>query len=449
MLEVGGEQGLLALLGGERGPHVGPCARSEVLARRLLDEASVVDDADAVGQVRDLGEDVARHEHGHALFVSERAQKLAHLDDAGGVEPVGGLVEDQHLGRVQQRARQRQTLLVAERELSRPPVRVRLEPQPLDRLGDRIVGRAGEPPLDLEVLAHGEVRVRRRALDEEADPREPALVAIPHSLAEHAHLARSRSDEAEQHADRRGLAGAVPAEKPVDLAAPHVEAERVDGGDVAVALRERARGDDGLGGHRRIPRHVVEPLRPEGATSRKWVVSACRTTRPSTKECIPMQKIATCLWFDTQAEQAAEFYVSLFADSRVKSVSRYVEGAPGPVGSAMTVQFVIEGRDFTALNGGPIFEFTPAISLVVNCDTQAEVDRLWDALTADGGEEGQCGWLTDKFGISWQIIPKVLGELVGSADRAAAQRATMAMLQMVKLDIAALQRAYDGDEQGD
>jgi len=156
-----------------------------------------------------------------------------------------------------------------------------------------------------------------------------------------------------------------------------------------------------------------------------------------------MQKITTFLWFDDQAEEAANLYTSIFKNSKIMGVSRYGEAGPGPAGQVMTVNFQIEGQEFTALNGGPEFKFTEAISLVVNCETQAEVDHYWEKLSA-GGEESQCGWLKDKFGLSWQIVPTALGELLGGPDPVKAQRAMQAMLQMRKLDIAALQRAYEG-----
>jgi predicted 3-demethylubiquinone-9 3-methyltransferase (glyoxalase superfamily) len=157
-----------------------------------------------------------------------------------------------------------------------------------------------------------------------------------------------------------------------------------------------------------------------------------------------MHPIGVCLWFDTQAEEAAEFYCSLFADSEITSKTRYVEDSHMPAGSVMTVQFVLNGTPFTALNGGPVFEFSSAISMVANCETQAEVDRLWDAFTAEG-EEVQCGWVTDKFGVSWQVIPDGMGELLGSDDKEAARRATTAMLAMKKLDIDEMRRAFAGE----
>ena len=125
-----------------------------------------------------------------------------------------------------------------------------------------------------------------------------------------------------------------------------------------------------------------------------------------------MQKIAPFLWFDNQAEEAAKFYVSVFKNSKVGTIARYGESGPGPKGSVMTVGFELDGQKFTALNGGPIFKFTEAISLVVNCENQEEIDYIWEKLTADGGQEVQCGWLKDKYGLSWQVVPAILSELV-------------------------------------
>jgi predicted 3-demethylubiquinone-9 3-methyltransferase (glyoxalase superfamily) len=155
-----------------------------------------------------------------------------------------------------------------------------------------------------------------------------------------------------------------------------------------------------------------------------------------------MQKITTFLWFDDQAEEAVNLYTSVFKNSKILSVSRNGEAGSGPAGQVMTISFQLEGQEFTALNGGPHFKFTEAISLLVNCETQAEVDGLWEALSA-GGEESQCGWLKDRFGLSWQIVPTVLGELAGDPDPVKAQRVVAAMLKMGKLDIAGLQQAYD------
>jgi predicted 3-demethylubiquinone-9 3-methyltransferase (glyoxalase superfamily) len=155
------------------------------------------------------------------------------------------------------------------------------------------------------------------------------------------------------------------------------------------------------------------------------------------------EKVTTCLWFDNQAEEAAEYYVSLFEDGKVLDVARYGEGGPGPAGQAITVRFEIGGRTFTALNGGPAFTFNEAVSFVVDCGSQEEVDRYWAALS-QGGAEGQCGWLKDRYGVSWQVVPSVLGRLIVGPDPLASQRAMQAMLGMQKLDIAELQWAYDG-----
>jgi len=150
-----------------------------------------------------------------------------------------------------------------------------------------------------------------------------------------------------------------------------------------------------------------------------------------------MKKITPFLWFDTQAEEAMNFYVSVFKNTKVNNVSR------GPDGKAFTVSFELDGQEFMGLNAGPQFKFNEAISIFVNCEDQAEVDELWAKLTANGGEESMCGWLKDKFGLWWQIIPKQLGELMGDPDPAKAQRVTQAMLQMKKIDVAGLQQAYD------
>jgi predicted 3-demethylubiquinone-9 3-methyltransferase (glyoxalase superfamily) len=157
-----------------------------------------------------------------------------------------------------------------------------------------------------------------------------------------------------------------------------------------------------------------------------------------------MQTITPFLWFNDKAEEAANFYVSIFKNSRITSVHRYGEAGPGLKGSVMTIAFQLEGQQFIALNGGPHFTFTPAVSFFVNCKTQDEVDDLWNNLSR-GGEEGQCGWLKDKYGLSWQIVPSVLGELLGGKDGEKSKRAMNAMLQMKKLDIKALQKAYDGE----
>ncbi|MFF0815102.1 VOC family protein [Rhodococcus sp. NPDC003318] len=157
-----------------------------------------------------------------------------------------------------------------------------------------------------------------------------------------------------------------------------------------------------------------------------------------------MQKFTPCLWFDSEAEEAAAFYTSVFKNGSIGEVSRYGEGMPKPAGTAMTVEFTLDGQTFTALNGGPEFSFTEAISFQVDCADQAEVDEYWAALTADGGEESQCGWLKDKYGVSWQIVPGELQSVIGGPDPEGAQRAVQAMLQMTKLDIDALKRAYAG-----
>jgi len=157
-----------------------------------------------------------------------------------------------------------------------------------------------------------------------------------------------------------------------------------------------------------------------------------------------MQKITTFLWFNDKAEEAANFYVSLFNNSKILNVARYGDAGPGPKGSAMTVTFQLEGQQYIALNGGPMFSFTEAISLFVNCESQPEVDELWSKLTADGGQESHCGWLKDKYGLSWQIIPSALMRLMGDPDPEKSKRVMLAMLQMSKIDTAKLQQAYDG-----
>jgi predicted 3-demethylubiquinone-9 3-methyltransferase (glyoxalase superfamily) len=156
-----------------------------------------------------------------------------------------------------------------------------------------------------------------------------------------------------------------------------------------------------------------------------------------------MQKITPCLWFDTQAEDAATFYTSVFPNSRILEVSRYDEGGPRPAGLALTVSFELNGHEFTALNGGPEFTFDEAISFQVSCEGQEEVDHYWNGLTEGGGEEGPCGWLKDKFGLSWQIIPTALPKLLGDPDPKKSQRVMSAMMGMKKIEIAGLQQAYD------
>jgi predicted 3-demethylubiquinone-9 3-methyltransferase (glyoxalase superfamily) len=157
-----------------------------------------------------------------------------------------------------------------------------------------------------------------------------------------------------------------------------------------------------------------------------------------------MQKITPFLWFDNQAEEAVNFYLSIFKNSKIVNIARYGEDAAKvsgrPKGSVMTIAFQIDGQEFVALNGGPVFTFSPAISFVVNCANQEEVDRLWGQLSA-GGEQQQCGWLKDKYGVTWQIVPAALGELLGDPDAAKAQRVMQAMLQMTKIDIGVLKQA--------
>ena len=155
-----------------------------------------------------------------------------------------------------------------------------------------------------------------------------------------------------------------------------------------------------------------------------------------------MQKITPFLWFDGTAEEAANFYVSIFNNSKIERVVRYGDAGPGPKGTVMIVSFQLGGQQFLALNGGPQAKFNKAVSFVVNCTTQAEVDRFWETLSA-GGAPGQCGWLTDRYGVSWQIVPTVLGELMGAGDADQSRRVMAAMLQMTKLDIAKLQQAFE------
>ena len=157
-----------------------------------------------------------------------------------------------------------------------------------------------------------------------------------------------------------------------------------------------------------------------------------------------MSKITPFLWFDNQAEEAMNFYVSLFDNSKIVNVSRYGEGAPVPAGTVMSATFKLDGQTVQALNGGPQFKFNEAISFFVSCENQAEVDKYWNALTANGGEEGPCGWLKDKFGLSWQIVPKALGEMLGDPDPDKSRRTMEAMLKMKKIDVLTLQKAYNG-----
>ncbi len=156
-----------------------------------------------------------------------------------------------------------------------------------------------------------------------------------------------------------------------------------------------------------------------------------------------MQKITPFLWFNNNAEEAVNYYISIFPQSKLINVSRFGDAGPGPKGSVMSATFELNGQEFYALNGGPHFSFTPAISFFVKCETQAEVDHYWEKLS-DGGAKSRCGWLTDKFGLSWQVVPTILGSLLQSSDAEKSKRAMMAMLEMDKLDIKKLQDAFDG-----
>jgi predicted 3-demethylubiquinone-9 3-methyltransferase (glyoxalase superfamily) len=156
------------------------------------------------------------------------------------------------------------------------------------------------------------------------------------------------------------------------------------------------------------------------------------------------EAFTTCLWFDGKAEEAAAHYLSVFKDSELGSVTRYGEAGPGPAGTAMTVDFTLNGQRFVALNGGPYFTFNEAVSFQIHCADQEEVDYYWSRLAEDGGEPGQCGWLKDRFGVSWQVVPTELPALIGDPDPQKAARTTEAMLTMKKFDIAALRRAHDG-----
>ena len=158
-----------------------------------------------------------------------------------------------------------------------------------------------------------------------------------------------------------------------------------------------------------------------------------------------MQRIVPNLWFDTQAEEAAGFYISIFKNSRIVSVAHYTEAGPRPAGMVMVVEFELDGQRFVAINGGPEFTFDEAVSLQVSCETQDEIDYYWERLLADGGSEGPCGWLKDRFGVSWQVTPIGMDELFADPDKSKAERAMRAMFGMKKLDIAALRAAADGD----
>jgi predicted 3-demethylubiquinone-9 3-methyltransferase (glyoxalase superfamily) len=157
-------------------------------------------------------------------------------------------------------------------------------------------------------------------------------------------------------------------------------------------------------------------------------------------------RITPMLWFDKDAEEAAKFYTSIFPNSRITDITRYTEVGPGPAGSVMVVAFELDGQPFTGLNGGPLFPFTEAISLVVNCDGQKEVDYYWDKLTGSGGKPVQCGWLKDRFGVSWQVVPTQAIEMFTDSDKTKATRAYEAVMKMVKIDLAAMRRAFEGVE---
>ncbi len=205
-----------------------------------------------------------------------------------------------------------------------------------------------------------------------------------------------------------------------------------------------------------IPRCAIAHLRSgpsdhPGMTqsiNRNPVSGSRRRVRPMAdwnKRNSPMSKISPCLWFDGEAEEAAKFYVSLLPDSRIEKVQKNsVDGPSGKAGTVLVVEFTLAGQRFMALNGGKRFEYTHAISFKIDCADQAEVDRLWDRLSADGGSVERCGWLKDRYGVSWQIVPTALVQYLGGSDPAGAKRAIQAMMQMVKLDIAALKEAYEG-----
>jgi predicted 3-demethylubiquinone-9 3-methyltransferase (glyoxalase superfamily) len=185
----------------------------------------------------------------------------------------------------------------------------------------------------------------------------------------------------------------------------------------------------------------MKTARPVKSTARRDGKAARTTSAQKGKES-RTQKITPFLWFDTQAEEAANFYVSSFKNSKILSIARYGEAGPGPKGSVMTVAFELDGQQFIALNGGPQFKFTEAISFPVDCKTQKEVDEFWEKLS-EGGEEGPCGWLKDKYGLSWQINPTVLGKMLSDPDPKKSKRVMEAMLRMKKIDIKRLQEAYD------
>jgi len=202
-------------------------------------------------------------------------------------------------------------------------------------------------------------------------------------------------------------------------------------GFLMLSQEKTCRGVDFAGGRstNRVDLNQLRPARPGLPMLRKEEA---------------MQKITSCLWFDGKAEEAMKFYMSIFKNGKVVNVMRYGEAGPGPKGSVLAVTFELEGQEFIALNGGPHYTFTPAISMFVKCQTQAEVDDYWEKLLAGGGKPMQCGWLTDKYGVSWQIVPTVLGDMLQSKDAAKSQRAMQAMMKMVELDIAGLKKAFEG-----
>jgi predicted 3-demethylubiquinone-9 3-methyltransferase (glyoxalase superfamily) len=157
-----------------------------------------------------------------------------------------------------------------------------------------------------------------------------------------------------------------------------------------------------------------------------------------------MKKLTSCLWFDNQAEEAANFYCSVFKDSKIGKIARYPEGSPGPAGEVMTVEFELNGQKFLGLNGGPHFKFTEAVSFIIDCDGQEEVDYYWDKLLEGGGQPSQCGWLKDKYGLSWQVTPRQLPELMTKGTKEQGERVMQAMLKMSKIDVQKIQDAYDG-----
>jgi predicted 3-demethylubiquinone-9 3-methyltransferase (glyoxalase superfamily) len=168
--------------------------------------------------------------------------------------------------------------------------------------------------------------------------------------------------------------------------------------------------------------------------------------RPTRKEEANVQGITPFLWFDKQAEEAANFYVSLFPNSKVLDVTRHGEAGPGEPGTVMTIDFELDGRPFVALNGGPEFKFTEAISFLINCESQEEIDELWEKLS-EGGEKGPCGWLKDKYGVSWQVVPTLLDQMIRDPDAEKSQRVIRAMMEMGKIEIELLERAYEGREE--